>query len=90
MAKGLEIPFDRVTWRDGQLLTANDMQSDQTRDSRLWQLHTRYLHDTWGIAIGFAVYAETATARCRWGRVTPSTSKAGPSSHRKPWPLPCP
>jgi hypothetical protein len=55
MPQGLEIPFDRVTWRDGQLLAASDMQDDQTRISRLWQLHTRYMHETWGIAIGFEV-----------------------------------
>jgi hypothetical protein len=67
MAKGLEIPFDRVTWRDGQLLTANDMQSDQTRNSRLWQLHTRYLHDTWGIAIGFNVYADNGDSALQVG-----------------------
>jgi hypothetical protein len=67
MAKGLEIPFDRVTWRDGQLLTANDLQSDQTRNSRLWQLHTRHLHDTWGIATGFQVYADSGDSALQVG-----------------------
>ena len=52
---GLEIPFDRVTYRDGQLLTANDLASDETRNARLRQLHTHYLHNTWGIAIGYGV-----------------------------------
>jgi hypothetical protein len=57
MVQGLEIPFNRVTYRDGQLLTAGDMQADHNRNSRLWDLHTRYLHNTWGIAIGFSVSA---------------------------------
>jgi hypothetical protein len=59
MVQGLGIPFDRVTYRDGQLLTARDMQDDQGRNSRLWDLHTRYLHATWGIAIGFLVNTPT-------------------------------
>jgi hypothetical protein len=57
MVSGLEIPFDRVTYRDGQLLTAADLIADQSRNARLWALHTRYLHDTWGIAIGYLVNA---------------------------------
>jgi len=60
MVQGLEIPFDRVTYRDGQLLAASDLQSDQNRNSRLWELHTRYLHDSWGIAIGFQVSANVS------------------------------
>lgn len=55
--QGLEIPFDRVTYRDGQLLTAADLTADQDHNARLWDLHTRYLHDTWGIAIGYVVNA---------------------------------
>jgi hypothetical protein len=52
---GLETPFDRVTYRDGQLLTAADLADDLDRNRRLRQLHTHYLHDTWGIAIGYGV-----------------------------------
>jgi hypothetical protein len=52
---GLEIPFDRVTYRDGQLLTASDLAADLGRNRRLRQLHTHYLHNTWGIAIGYSV-----------------------------------
>jgi hypothetical protein len=55
MASDLDIPFDRVTYRDGQLLTALDLRDDLRRDARLRRLHTRYLHDTWGIALGFEV-----------------------------------
>lgn len=55
MISDLEIPFDQVTYRDGQLLTALDMRNDQQRDERLSRLHMRYLHDTWGIALGFEV-----------------------------------
>lgn len=55
MTSDLEIPFDRVTYRDGQLLTALDMNNDRQRDERLRRLHMRYLHQTWGIALGFEV-----------------------------------
>lgn len=55
MASDLEIPFDRVTYRDGQLLDARDLGDDHRGDARLWRLHTRYLHGTWGIALGFEV-----------------------------------
>jgi hypothetical protein len=55
MASDLDIPFDRITYRDGQLLTALDLSDEQRRHDRLRRLHVRYLHDTWGIALGFAV-----------------------------------
>jgi hypothetical protein len=55
MWSDLEIPFDRVTYRDGQLLTAQDLRDDKRRIDRLRWLHNRYLHDTWGIALGFEV-----------------------------------
>ncbi len=55
MFTGLEIPFERITYRDGQQLTARDLQDDQQRDARLRWLHTRYLHQTWGIALGLEV-----------------------------------
>lgn len=55
----LQIPFDRVTYRDGQLLTARDLHDDFQANQRLRRLHTRYLHDTWGIALGFIVTAQT-------------------------------
>jgi hypothetical protein len=53
----LQIPFDRITYRDGQLLASRDLQDDARVDQRLRGLHTRYLHDTWGVALGFAVTA---------------------------------
>jgi hypothetical protein len=55
MVSDLDIPFDRITYRDGQLLTARDMGDDVRRAARLRWLHTRYLHETWGIALGFEV-----------------------------------
>jgi hypothetical protein len=54
---GLEIPFDRITWRDGQLLTSRDMRDEKHNDDRLRYLHVRYLHDTWGIVSGLDVTA---------------------------------
>jgi len=50
-----ELPRDRITYRDGQLLTARDLRDDKRRDDRLRWLHTRYVHDTWGIALGYEV-----------------------------------
>jgi hypothetical protein len=54
---GLEIPFDRVTWRDGQPLTARDMRDEKHNDDRFRYLHVRYLHATWGILFGYDVTA---------------------------------
>jgi hypothetical protein len=55
MANDLDIPFDRITYRDGQLLTALDLSDEQRRHDRLRRLHVHYLHDTWGIALGLEV-----------------------------------
>lgn len=49
------IPYDRITYRDGQLLTARDLNDEQQRHLRLRAAHNRYLHATWGIALGFSV-----------------------------------
>jgi hypothetical protein len=56
MFTGLDIPFDRITYKDGQLLRSSDMRDDLRRADRLRDLHTRYLHETWGIALGLDVY----------------------------------
>lgn len=53
--RDLQAPFDRVTYRAGQLLTASDLQDDLRTNQRLRRLHTHYLHNTWGVALGFAV-----------------------------------
>jgi len=57
MANGLDIPFDRITYRDGQLLTARDLRDDTRRDARLRRLHVQHVHETWGIALGLEVHA---------------------------------
>lgn len=56
------LSFERVTYRDGQRLRARDLSDDHTRETRLRQLHTRYLHETWGIATGFDVQAAGPSA----------------------------
>ena len=53
MTCNLDIPFDRVTYRNGQRLDARDMRDDHRRDQRLRWLHVLHLHHTWGIALGF-------------------------------------
>lgn len=53
MFNTLELSFERVTYRDGQLLTSLDLNGDVERDALLRWLHTQYLHKTWGIATGF-------------------------------------
>jgi hypothetical protein len=57
MQNDFDIPLDRVTYKDGQLLTAPDLRDDWRRDERLRRLHTRCLHETWGIALGLGVTA---------------------------------
>ncbi len=53
MSNDLSARFDRITYRDGQLLTARDLNDEQLRHSRLRAAHNLQLHDTWGIALGF-------------------------------------
>ena len=65
--RDLQIPFDRVTYRDGQLLASRDLQDDVRADQRLRSLHTRYLHDTWGIALGFTVTASVGSSSVHVG-----------------------
>lgn len=57
MSNDLSIPFDRIAHRDGQKLTARDLNDEQRRESRLRAAHNRYLHATWGITLGFKVKA---------------------------------
>jgi hypothetical protein len=63
----LQRPFDRVTYRDGQLLASRDLQDDVRANQRLRGLHTRYLHGTWGIALGFEVSAGVSDTAVRVG-----------------------
>src|SRR5262245_48900407 len=53
---------ERVTYREGQRLTARDLQDDHDRIVMLRRLHVRNLHETWGIATGFDVQAAGAAA----------------------------
>jgi hypothetical protein len=55
MNSDFEIPFDRVTYREGQRLNARDMENDRLRNAWLRRLHTRYQHNTWGITLGLDV-----------------------------------
>lgn len=55
MLNDLDIPFDRITYRDGQLLTAGDLNDEQRRQAQLRAAHNQYLHSTWGIALGLKV-----------------------------------
>jgi hypothetical protein len=59
MSNDLATSFDRVTYRNGQLLTARDLSDDLRRDARLRWLHVRYLHETWGVTLGFKVQKAT-------------------------------
>jgi hypothetical protein len=54
----LQIPFDRVTYREGQLLASRDLHDDFETAQRLRRMHTRFLHNSWGIALGFTVYGQ--------------------------------
>jgi hypothetical protein len=55
MSTDVVIAFDRVTYRNGQLLTARDLADDLGRDAMLRWLHVHYLHETWGVTLGFKV-----------------------------------
>ena len=57
MADTTDLAAGRVTYREGQRLTARDLLDDRARRMRLRQLHVRNLHETWGIATGFDVQA---------------------------------
>ena len=63
----LQIPFSRVTYREGQLLASRDLQDDVRANQRLRSLHTKYLHDTWGIALGFTVSGFTGSTSVQVG-----------------------
>ncbi|HXV94468.1 MAG TPA: hypothetical protein VD813_14275, partial [Pseudonocardia sp.] len=56
------VPFDRTTYRDGQLLAARDLGDDRRDEARRRWLHVRHLHGTWGIALGLTVHADESGA----------------------------
>lgn len=62
MADTADLAGDRITYREGQRLTARDLQDDRGARARLRRLHVRHLHDTWGIATGFDVQAAGPSA----------------------------
>lgn len=53
-------PTDRITYRDGQRLWARDLRDDKRRDERMRWLHVRYLHHTWGVALGYDIQLATS------------------------------
>jgi hypothetical protein len=53
--RDLATPLDRITWRDGQLLTARDLRDDERASNHLRHLHIHYLHRTWGVVEGLGV-----------------------------------
>jgi hypothetical protein len=55
MADIIDLAGDRVTFREGQRLTARDLADDRANRARVRRLHVRHLHETWGIATGFDV-----------------------------------
>jgi hypothetical protein len=57
-----DLPVDRVTYREGQRLTARDLTDDRARRTLLRRLHVRHLHDTWGVATGFDVQVAGSSA----------------------------
>lgn len=54
--------FDRITWRDGQTLSAADLSTEQSEADRLRRLHIRYLHGVWGVVEGLSVAADGPAA----------------------------
>jgi hypothetical protein len=60
MFDDLFVPHERITYRDGQLLSSIDLRDDLANANRYRWLHMRYLHRTWGIAQGFEVKIHTS------------------------------
>jgi len=60
MTNDLQDAVGRVIWSDGQVLAARDLNGESNDAARRRRLHVRYLHQTWGIALGFAVQASSA------------------------------
>lgn len=56
MAKKGQSRTERLSYQDGQLLSARDLRDDVAFESRLRGLHVRALHRTWGVALGYEVY----------------------------------
>lgn len=48
-------PFDRVTYRDGQLLSALDLNEERLRAAALRWLHSAAVHGDWGILFGLEI-----------------------------------
>ena len=44
--------LERIRYREGQLLAARDLQDDKDFQALLRWMHTRFLHNTWGLALG--------------------------------------
>ena len=47
--------LERIRYCEGQLLAARDLQDDKDFEALLRWMHTRFLHNTWGIALGLDV-----------------------------------
>jgi hypothetical protein len=59
MSYELQTPLTRITWRDGQRLTARDLNDAEGRVYRLRRFHHLYMHGAasgnWGIITGYDV-----------------------------------
>ena len=53
--RDISVPLERLLWRDGQRLAANDLRDDLRYAERLRALHIRYMHRTWGVVEGLEV-----------------------------------
>ena len=45
---------------DGALLSSSDLRGEIVRENHLRAIHVTGVHDTWGVALGFAVVTSTA------------------------------
>lgn len=66
--------LERIRYRQGQVLSARDLQDDQEFAALLRWMHTRYLHGTWGIAAGLDV---TISQTDEVARVSPGIATDG-------------
>ena len=68
MPDDLTAPFNRVSFRDGQLLAAADLGDVTAAAARFRRLHSAYLHGGCGIALGFDVDAQAGDASVLVGK----------------------
>lgn len=62
MKNDLQDVIGRILWRDGQTLASPDLRGELEDETRRRRLHNRFLHRTWGIALGLTTRLQSGGA----------------------------